>query len=115
MLSFFPRDVFGEILNLIESISEGFPSYSSTTKFLLLSLNVVKPSNNNNVVFSLSEFRKRIARSHVMKEKRNCKSINRVQKFAKCTLRDLAGILDIHGRHSMLSYLSSLPISVLQW
>ena len=29
MLSFFPRVVFDEILNLIESVSEGFPSYSS--------------------------------------------------------------------------------------
>ena len=28
MLSFFPRDVLGEILNLIESVSEGFPTYS---------------------------------------------------------------------------------------
>ena len=27
MLSFFPRGVLGEILNLIESVSEGFPSY----------------------------------------------------------------------------------------
>ena len=31
MLSFFPRDVLDEILNLIESVSEGFPSYSYTT------------------------------------------------------------------------------------
>ena len=30
MLSFFPRDVLDEILNLIESVSEGFPSYSLT-------------------------------------------------------------------------------------
>ena len=29
MLSLFPRGVLGEILNLIESVSEGFPSYSS--------------------------------------------------------------------------------------
>ena len=29
MLSFFPRDFLDEILNLIESVSEGFPSYSS--------------------------------------------------------------------------------------
>ena len=29
MLSFFPRDVLDEILNLIESVSEGFPSSSS--------------------------------------------------------------------------------------
>ena len=28
MLSFFPRDVLDEILNLIDSVSEGFPSYS---------------------------------------------------------------------------------------
>ena len=27
MLFFFPRGVLGEILNLIESVSEGFPSY----------------------------------------------------------------------------------------
>ena len=29
VLSFFPRDVLDEILNLIESVSENFPSYSS--------------------------------------------------------------------------------------
>ena len=28
MLSFFPRGVLDEIFNLIESVSEGFPSYS---------------------------------------------------------------------------------------
>ena len=28
MLSFFPRGVLDEILNLIESVSEGFPSFS---------------------------------------------------------------------------------------
>ena len=27
-MSFFPRGVLDEILNLIESVSEGFPSYS---------------------------------------------------------------------------------------
>ena len=31
MLSFFPRGVLDEILNLIESVSEGFPSYSYTS------------------------------------------------------------------------------------
>ena len=30
MLSFFPRGVLDEILNLIKSVSEGFPSYSYT-------------------------------------------------------------------------------------
>ena len=32
VLSFFPRDVLGEILNLIKSVSEGFPTYSSGEK-----------------------------------------------------------------------------------
>ena len=39
MLSFFPRGVLDEILNLIESVSEGFPSYSCTI-FLLFSKKV---------------------------------------------------------------------------
>ena len=30
VLSFFPRDAVDEIWDLIESISEGFPAYSST-------------------------------------------------------------------------------------
>ena len=32
VLSFFPRDVLDEILNLIESVSEDFPSYSHDTR-----------------------------------------------------------------------------------
>ena len=32
VLSFFPRDVLDEILNLIESVSEDFPSYSTVFK-----------------------------------------------------------------------------------
>ena len=32
VLSFFPRDVLDEILNLIESVSEDFPSYSLTER-----------------------------------------------------------------------------------
>ena len=63
VLSFFPRDVLDGILNLIGSVSEGFPSYSysksggimrnmviddslfinlSATQFLLLSISVVQ-------------------------------------------------------------------------
>ena len=33
VLSFFPRDVLDEILNLIESVSEDFPSYSFAPEF----------------------------------------------------------------------------------
>ena len=35
------------------------------------------------------------------------------KKLATCTLRGLAGKLDVHGRLSMLLFLISLPISVL--
>ena len=48
------------------------------------------------------------------KKKGNCKRKSRVHKLANCILRDLAGKFDVHGRHSMLSYLSPLPISVLR-
>ena len=65
-------------------------------------------------VFSLLEFRKRTAGSQGIKKNGNCKRKSRVQKLANCTLRDLATKLDVHGRHCMLSYLSSLPISVLR-
>ena len=38
VLSFFPRDVLDEILNLIESVSEDFPSYSSQTPDVIILL-----------------------------------------------------------------------------
>ena len=41
MLSFFPRNVLDEILNLIESVSEGFPTYS----FINSRSNCLKPRN----------------------------------------------------------------------
>ena len=63
-------------------------------------------------VFSLLEFRKQTARSQGIKKNGNCKSKSRVQKLVNCTPRDLATKLDVHGRHCMLSYLRSLPISV---
>ena len=39
MLSFFPRDVLDEILDLTDSVSEGFPTYSFN--LLQLSLNAI--------------------------------------------------------------------------
>ena len=65
-------------------------------------------------VFSLLEFSTRIARSHGIKKNGNCKRKSRVQKSGKCTLRDLAAKLGVRRRHCMLSYLNSLPISVLR-
>ena len=36
VLSFFPRDVLDEILNLIESVSEGFPTYFYTQEGFII-------------------------------------------------------------------------------
>ena len=46
MLSFFPRGVLGEILNLIESVSEDFPSYSCTVS-KLKNVNMIQAENLN--------------------------------------------------------------------
>ena len=50
----------------------------------------------------------------VLRKNGNCERKSRVPKLANCTLRDLSANLDVHSRHYMLSYLSSLPISVLR-
>ena len=42
MLFFFPRGVLDEILNLIESVSEGFSSYSSSVVNILQPLDSLK-------------------------------------------------------------------------
>ena len=54
MLSFFPRDVLDEILNFIESVSEGFPSYPSTKRRVILDLSFPKGSAVNEGI--LKEF-----------------------------------------------------------
>ena len=64
-------------------------------------------------IFSLLEIRKHTARSHGIKKNGNCECKSRVPKLAYCTLRYLAANLDVHGQYCMLSYLSSLPFSVL--
>ena len=45
MLSFFPRGVLDEILNLIESVSEDFPSYSYTRLSYANALNLYSLAN----------------------------------------------------------------------
>ena len=66
-------------------------------------------------VFSLLKIRKRKSRSHVLtlKEKGKCKRKKRAVKRSNTSLKDLSKVLEDYGRHSMLSFLSSLPISVL--
>ena len=67
-------------------------------------------------VFSPLEIRKCKSRSHGIRKKGNCKRKKRGVKRSNTSLKDLSKVLEDHGRHSMLSFLSSLPtcISVLR-
>ena len=65
-------------------------------------------------VISLLEIRKRKSRSHGIRKKENGKRKKRAVKRSNTSLKDLSKVLEDHGRHSMLSFLSSLPISVLR-
>ena len=65
-------------------------------------------------VFSLLEIRKSKSRSHGMRKKGNGKRKKRAVKRSNTSLKDLSKVLEDHGRQSMLSFLSSLPISVLR-
>ena len=49
VLSFFPRDVLDEILNLIGSVSEGFPSYSFKICKLTIFFFTFYESHENNL------------------------------------------------------------------
>ena len=65
-------------------------------------------------VFSFLEIRKPKPRSHGIRKKRNDNQKKRARKRSNTSLKDLSKILEDHGRHSMLSFSSSLPISVLR-
>ena len=65
-------------------------------------------------VLTLSESRKRKSRSHGIRKKGNDKRKRCAAMKLNTSLNDLAVKLRIHGRHPMLSYLSSLPIAVLR-
>ena len=65
-------------------------------------------------VLTLSESRKRKFRSHSIRKKGNDKRKRCAAMKLNTSFNDLAVILRIHGRHQMLSYLSSLPIAVLR-
>ena len=79
---------------------------------LFLTLNKLKLLKHLNL--SLLEIRKRKSRSHGIKKKGNGKRKKRAVKRSNTSLKDLSKVLEDHGRHSMLSFLSSLPISVLR-
>ena len=64
--------------------------------------------------FSLLEIRKRKSRSHGIREKGNSKRKKRAVKRSNTSLKELSKVLEDHSRHSILSFLSSLPVSVLR-
>ena len=65
-------------------------------------------------VLTLSESRKRKSRSHGIRKRGNDKRKRCAALKLNISLNDLAVKLRIHGRHPMLSYLSSLPIAALR-
>ena len=65
-------------------------------------------------VLTLLESHKRKSRSHGIRKRGNDKRKRCAAMKLNISLNDLAAKLREHGRHSMLSYLSSLPIAVLR-
>ena len=65
-------------------------------------------------VFSLLEIRKRKRRSHGKWQKGNDKRKRCAAQKSGTSLNNLSSKLREHGRHAMLSFLSSLPIPVLR-
>ena len=64
-------------------------------------------------VFSLLEIRKAKRRSHGKRQKENDKRKRCAAQKSGTSLYNLSSKLREHGRHAMLSFLSSLPIPVL--
>ena len=64
-------------------------------------------------VFSLLEIRKRKRRFHGKRQKGNDKRKKCAAQKARTSLHNLSLKFREHGRHAMLSFLSSLPILVL--
>ena len=64
-------------------------------------------------MFSLLEIRKRKRKSHGKRQKGNDKFKRYVAQKSDTSLNNLSSKLREHGRHALLSFLSSLPIPVL--
>ena len=65
-------------------------------------------------VFSILEIRKRKRRSHGKRQKGNDKRKRCAAQKSGTSLNNLSSKLRKHGRHAMLSFLSSIPIPVLR-
>ena len=65
-------------------------------------------------VVSLLECKRRKSRYHGKRKNDNIKRKTCAEKRINTSLKDLSIAFNIHGRHGLLSFLSSLPISVLR-
>ena len=66
------------------------------------------------VFFSLFDCKRRKSRSHGKRKYGNIKHKTCAEKRINTSLKDLSMALNNHGRHGLLSFLSSVPISVLR-
>ena len=64
--------------------------------------------------FSLLEYKKRKSRSHGKRKNANIKCKICTEKRINTSLKDLSIDLNNHGRHGLLLFLRSLPISVIR-
>ena len=64
--------------------------------------------------FSLLECKRRKSRSHGKRKNGNIKRKTCTEKRINTTVKDLSIALNNHGRHGLLSFSSSLPLSVLR-
>ena len=65
-------------------------------------------------VFSLLKCKRCKNRSHGKRKNGNIKRKTCAEKHINTSLKDLSIVLNNHGQHGLLSFLSSLPISVLR-
>ena len=86
------------------------------TELLLRLGNIYQEGNISKIpdfiVFSILEILKRKHRDHGLRTNGNIKRKNTAVKKSNTSPKVLSEILKYHGRHSLLSFLSSLPVSV---
>ena len=82
MLSFFPRDVLDEIFNLIESVSEGFPAYSSMhrTKVFKHPSDLAEPFRANLFAFRQKRVSLKFIRMMMVSAKLSLRAISAINR-----------------------------------
>ena len=92
MLSFFPRGVLDEILNLIESVSEDFPSYSSEKEKSVINNNIFH--NAARFAVSVNEDQERLSTFYWLpKLHKKTYKARFIANFSSCTTTELSKLL----------------------